>query len=237
MKSSAHFHFKKFRIAHDRSTHKVGTDGVLLGAWVAIENVNRILDIGTGTGVIALMVAQRTPPEVQIDAVEFEKEDAAQATENVLQSPWPGKIKVYHTAIQDFHPDKKYDLMVSNPPYFVNSSLPPEKKRSQARHTRELSFEDLLYSAHRLLAPSGRLAVILPFEEGLTFLELAKGRHLYCQRQCAFRSRSHKPIERWLFEFGDRERAFVNEELVLYDDGEAWSAQYRRITQDFYLNI
>ena len=174
MKSGSHFHFKKFSVAHDKSTHKVGTDGVLLGAWVSLEEVQRILDVGTGTGVISLMLAQRTPETVTIDAVEIEEDDALQAAENVRQSPWPEKIKVYHKTIQAFSPGKKYDLIISNPPFFVESWLPPEKKRSQARHTEQLSFEELLESATRLLSANGRLAVILPFQEGLQFIESAR---------------------------------------------------------------
>jgi tRNA1Val (adenine37-N6)-methyltransferase len=237
MKSSAHFHFKKFSVAHDRSTHKVGTDGVLLGAWVNTENVHCILDIGTGTGIIALMMAQRTPADVEIEAVELEKDDADQALRNIQQSPWPEKIKVYHTAIQDFSSHKKYDLIISNPPYFINSYLPPEKKRSQARHTQELSFEELLYCASRLLAPSGKLAVILPYDEGLRFKELAREHSLLCQRQCAFRSRAHKPVERLLFEFSNQENSMSNEEIILYGEGEHWSSDYRKLTGDFYLKI
>ena len=114
-KSGSHFHFKQFSVRHDRSTMKVGTDGVLLGAWVNVDDSKRILDIGTGSGVIALMLAQRTTSDVLIDAVEVESDDAAQAKENVLQSPWPRRIDVHHTPIQNFHSDECYDLIVSQP--------------------------------------------------------------------------------------------------------------------------
>lgn len=237
MKRSADFHFKQFSISHDRSTHKIGTDGVLLGAWVAVKNVSRILDIGTGTGVIALMLAQRSDPLTKIDAVEIEEADAAQARENVARSPWPEKVNVIHSSIQRFSPGHQYDLITSNPPYFINSWRPPEKRRSQARHTHELSFEELLQSSLRLLKEDGRLAVILPYQEGLHFIDLAKSSQLYPVRQLTFRSRANKPIERLLLEFTKKSGDLLSDELILHDKGNEWSEEYCALTRDFYLNI
>lgn len=237
MKSSADFHFKKFAVAHQNSAHKVGTDGVLLGAWVEIIANGNMLDIGTGTGIIALMLAQRTPDTVAIDAIEIEKQDAEIAMSNILQSPWPQKIRVHHSALQNFSPAKQYDLIVTNPPYFVNSLQPQEKKRSDARHTVMLPFSDLLESSLRLLHPGGRLALILPYQEGLQFTEQAKSLGLFCNRTCTFRSRSHKPIERLLFEFSRKKTNTREESLVLYNDDNVWSDSYRRLTRDFYVGI
>jgi tRNA1Val (adenine37-N6)-methyltransferase len=237
MKGSADFRFKQFTIRQQQSTHKVGTDGVLLGAWADVSHVTRILDIGTGTGLIALMLAQRTPVSVFIDAAEIEKADADQATENVQQSPWPSKIKIHHTSIQDFHPGHHYDLIVSNPPFFINSWLPPEKKRAQARHADQLSFDDLLHAVKRLLNPEGKFAVILPFDEAQRFIERAHFSHLYCLRQLAFRSRSQKPIERLLLEFGRKIQPVFKEELILHAEGDAWSEAYCQLTREFYLKI
>jgi tRNA1Val (adenine37-N6)-methyltransferase len=237
MKGSADFRFKQFTIRQQQSTHKVGTDGVLLGAWADVSHVTRILDIGTGTGLIALMLAQRTPTTVFIDAAEIEKADADQATENVQQSPWPSKIKIHHTSIQDFHPGHHYDLIVSNPPFFINSWLPPEKKRAQARHADQLSFDDLLHAVKRLLNPEGKFAVILPFDEAQRFIERAHFGHLYCIRQLAFRSRSQKPIERLLLEFGGTIQPVLREELILHAEGDAWSEAYCQLTRGFYLKI
>jgi tRNA1Val (adenine37-N6)-methyltransferase len=237
MRNKGFFHFKQFNVAHDRSTHKIGTDGVLLGAWVNVSGAQYILDIGTGTGVIALMMTQRTAGTAVIDAVEIEKEDSEQAMENVQQSPWPGKVKVHHTAIQDFYPSRQYDLVVSNPPYFINSWKPPEKRRSQARHTHGLSFNELLQAASRLLTTNGRLAVILPYQEALHFTELAKQYQLYVIRRMTFRSRAHKPVERLLIEFGGYAVEVKEEELVLHGEGDQWSEAYCRLTREFYLNI
>jgi tRNA1Val (adenine37-N6)-methyltransferase len=235
MKRREDFHFKQFSIAHDRSTHKIGTDGVLLGAWVGLENAMRILDIGTGTGVIALMIAQRTSEDVTIDAIEIDEEDAVQAMQNVKRSPWPEKVKVIHSSVQKFTPPNKYDLIVSNPPYFLNSWLPPDGKRSQARHTHELSFEELLHFASQWLTDDGTLAVILPYQEGLQFMALAQNYNLYPCKQLHFRSRQNKPVERLLTELKKHKQELIMEELVLHGEGEQWSDEYRKLTRDFYL--
>ncbi|MEX1240962.1 MAG: methyltransferase [Cyclobacteriaceae bacterium] len=230
------FQFKKFSIAQDVCTHKVGTDGVLLGAWVNVsETDTAILDIGTGSGLIAIMLAQRTSIRARIDALDIEVQDVQQAKENVQRSPWPKKISVLYTALQQFHPNEQYDLIVTNPPYFVDSLLPPDEKRKRARHAQELSSEDLLKNAVRLLSKRGRLAVILPYAEGLHFVKLALKYHLFPQRQSAFRSRSHKPAERLLIELSAKGKHQEDEEIILYGNGDEWSEQYRRLTCEFYL--
>lgn len=230
------FHFRQFRVDQTGSTHKVGTDGVLLGAWVGIKEADiHILDVGTGSGLIALMLAQRTGPASRIEGVEIEKDDAKQAEENVRQSPWPEKIRIHPVAIQQFFPEKKYDLIISNPPYFVNSLLPPEKKRSQARHTHQLSFEDLLMAASRLLTKQGRLALILPYAEGLKFIDLARSFHLFPVRKTTFRSRVRNPAKRLLLELNHEERPADKSELILYNQGENWSEDYQKLTGEFYL--
>jgi tRNA1Val (adenine37-N6)-methyltransferase len=236
-KSGTHFHFKQFSVRHDRSTMKVGTDGVLLGAWVDIRNCKHILDIGTGSGVIALMLAQRTTSDVTIDAVEVESEDAEQAKENIEHSPWPRRIEVFTSSIQNFVTDQLYDLIVSNPPYFNNSAKPPDEKRIQARHTISLPYDVLVKHVMPLLAPNGRLAVILPFTEGLEFETLASMHNLYCIRKTAFRTRREKPIERWLMEFSQRSQEKNEDEILLYNDGQEWSDDYIRLTRDFYLKV
>lgn len=235
MKTRGDFHFKQFSISHDRSTHKVGTDGVLLGAWVNVDGASTILDIGTGTGVIAIMLAQRTPPNTKIDAVELQEHDAKQAETNVKNSPWPEKVSVVHSAIQDFQSDHGYDLIVSNPPFFVNSWLPPDQSRSTARHSHDLSFPELVENISRLLSPEGRFAVVLPFVEGSQFIRLAEGLGFYVSRRMTFKSRQDKPVERLLVEFSRTVSAVKAEELVLYLRNEEWTNEYRALTRDFYL--
>lgn len=236
MKGSSQFQFKQFSVEQARSTHKVGTDGVLLGAWVRVDPARRILDIGAGTGVVSLMLAQRTAGHVTIDAVEIEKEDVGQATKNVAASPWKDRITVCHGAIQDFQSAAKYDLIVTNPPFFQNSLLPPDSKRSAARHSHQLPHEELLAVSARLLSADGRVALILPYHEGLRFRSLAAAVSLHCVRHCEFRSRRNKAIKRLLMEFSRHESETAMEELVLYSHDDKWSPDYRRLTGEFYLN-
>jgi tRNA1Val (adenine37-N6)-methyltransferase len=237
MKTSSDFHFKQFIIEQDRCTHKVGTDGVLLGAWANINGAKTILDIGTGTGMIALMLAQRTSSDVQIDAIEIEKEDAEQASSNIDRSPWKDRIKVHQLPVQSFLPDKQYDLIVSNPPYFINSQLPPTERRTQARHTLSLSYHELLYGVKKLMQAHGTFAVILPFIEGSQFIDLAKDFKLNCIRKMSFKTREQKPIERLLLEFSYRVTPCENSEMLLYQNGLQWSEDYQNLTRSFYLKL
>jgi len=232
------FRFKQFTVHHDRCTMKVGTDAVLLGAWASIGQQTSILDIGTGTGVIAIMLAQRTVATARIDAVEVEGEDAAQARENVSQSPWPDKVEVFQVPIQQFLPGKLYNVIVSNPPYFVNSQPPPDQRRVHARHTVLLDFDTLIDSVVRLLSPSGIFSTILPYTEGLDFIRRAAGR-LHCTRRCSFRSRAEKPVERLLLEFSRQPNPTEESELILYSDSnkQEWSDAYKALTQAFYLRL
>lgn len=216
----------------------MGTDGVLLGAWVNVTSTDKqILDIGTGSALIALMLAQRSAAGTRIDAVDISAVDIQQARENVSRSPWPEKVAVHNTAIQDFFPQTRYDLIVTNPPFFERSLTPPDKLRTLARHTRTLSFHELLSNASRLLGHRGRLAVIMPHAEGSKFVDLAQAAQLHVLRRTHFRSRAEKPVERLLVEFS-RERQLPDEsELILYTDGNTWSEDYQKLTRDFYLNI
>ncbi len=216
---------------------KVGTDAVLLGAWVNVQGVNNILEVGAGSGVISLMLAQRTSANTKIEAIEIEKEDAQQAKENVIRSPWPEKIKIYPQSFQSFQSDTKFDLVVSNPPFFINSQLPPSDKRSQARHTDSLSYRELITKAMTLLSPSGRLAVVLPFEEGKLFQSLVHKNNLHLTRQLSFYSRQGKPQERWLFEFAFEPTAITTQNLILHAKGEDWSDDYKMLLKDFYLKL
>lgn len=239
MKRKTHFQFKQFEVQHDRSTMKVGTDAVLLGAWAHVANASRILDIGTGSGIIALMAAQRTPPLTQIDAVELEGQDAAQAADNFSASPWGERLHIHVTPIQEFTPPPPslYDVILSNPPYFINSQEPPNKRRHEARHTVTLDHAALLAAVDRLLTREGTFNVVLPYTEGLQFIALAQQRGFFCTRQYIFRTREGKPIERWLLEFSRNERATETGEILLYKEKLEWSDSYVELTRDFYLKL
>ena len=173
------FQFKQFTIHQDRTAMKVGTDGVLLGAWAPIlSSTQRLLDIGTGTGLIALMLAQRMLKEnnnstFKIDAIDIDQSSIEQATENISNSPFSQFITTHFTSLQDYSPSEKYDAIVCNPPYFVASLKSPDANRTQARHTDSLSFNDLLQHSARLLNSEGTLSVILPVNEGNQLIQLA----------------------------------------------------------------
>lgn len=214
---------------------KVGTDAVLLGAWAPVDSAKTILDIGTGSGVIALMLAQRSPADVRIDAVELQELDARQAIANVSISPWPGKIEVYHSRIQDFSPGRKYDLIVCNPPFFANSLLPPSEERSKARHHQTLSSEDLIRAAIHLLSAEGKLCVIMPLSEGQQFIQGAETRRLCLHHITRFYTRAGKPQERSLMQFGWGSLLPKDDSLILYTSESQWTPEYRHLTQNFYL--
>jgi tRNA1Val (adenine37-N6)-methyltransferase len=237
MKRTQDFHFKQFSIQHDKAAHKVGTDAVLLGAWVDVSMAKRILDVGTGSGVIALMIAQRTGSSVFIDGVEIQETDAIQALQNVARSPWATRVKIRHTSIEDFNESNSYDLIVSNPPFFVNSSMPPVRERGIARHTNELTFESLLIATKRLLNSNGTLVVILPPEESKIFSSMAESDGYFLNRTLHVKSRPDKAVERVLMEFSRVEKPLQSKSLTIHDAGNEWSSDYRELTKDFYLKF
>lgn len=216
---------------------KVGTDAVLLGAWVDVGGAKKILDVGTGSGVIALMMAQRSEFVARVDAVEPDSGSALEARGNVEGSPWPDKIKIHNTPVQEFHSEDKYDLIVSNPPFFTGSLLPPKEGRKIARHRETLTFDELLTAVKRLLDERGTFAVVLPVAEGNLFREQAGRYGLVCHRSMAFYSRKGKSPERWLMEFSfeGRRKKTEPEMLVLYEKDEQWSDPYIALTKEFYV--
>lgn len=216
---------------------KVGTDGVLLGAWVNVQGKSNLLDIGTGCGVIALMLAQRTERNARIDAIDISEKDFHQAQKNFLSSPWKDRLTAYHSALQNFNPSKRYDCIVSNPPFFSNSLEPTDERRKKVRHTTTLTFEELILSSIRLMKPDGSLNLILPVKEGNRFIEIAVAQGLYCNRTTYFRTRRGKPVERILMELSFIKTIINSSEMLLYEEGKTPSAEYRSLTGDFYLNF
>jgi tRNA1Val (adenine37-N6)-methyltransferase len=237
------FRFKQFVVHQDRCAMKIGTDGILLGAWAQVEQPRRILDIGTGTGLIALMLAQRFPNAV-IDAVEIEPNAAEQAARNFSASPWPELLNLHHQSIQCFAasglPDKAYSLIVSNPPWFVDSLKSNESSRNLARHTDSLSHDELLNSVKKLLHCSGRFALVLPFSDSASFIHSAQEVSLFCRRQCLVRSKPGLSPHRVLLEFetAPAESPVIPQELIIENEQHHdYTETFRELTRDFYLRF
>ena len=198
---------------------KVGTDGVLLGAWVDEFSVHRILDIGTGTGLIALMLAQRFSG--LIDAVEIDEEACLQARENFTASPWAGRLQVIQTSLQDYIKEERqlYDLIVSNPPFYAGAFTTSSEARNIARHSNiRLSFTDLINGVHRLLKQDGRFCLILPAPEAKGFIRLAAAASLFPQRITRIKTKKAAPDKRFLIQFRRVQATVSDDELVIRND-------------------
>ena len=167
-----YFQFKQFTVRHDKCAMKVGTDGVLLGAWAPVQDVKRILDVGAGSGLISLQLAQRNP-EAVITSVEIDPAAAAQAQENIQSSPWSNRMEVVCCDFRKYHPEDKFDLIVSNPPYFVDALRCPDNQRCMARHTSELNYELLFGHSAHLLSEQGVISIIIPAEVERTVIDTA----------------------------------------------------------------
>lgn len=216
---------------------KVGTDGVLLGAWVNACNKARILDIGTGTGLIALMLAQRT--SAQIYAVEIENDAYFQAKKNFELSKWKDRIYASNITVQEYaglH-NSGFDLIVCNPPFFSNSLKTPQMARNLARHNDRLLPNDLLTSANLLLTDSGRFAVIMPYVDAALFIVDAVLNNLFCTRKTLVRSSINKKPHRILMEFNRLRIKPVETELVIYNEDGSYTDEYKILTSDFYLAV
>lgn len=216
---------------------KVGADGVTLGAWCNVDGTKNMLDVGTGTGLIALMLAQRS--DAEITAIDIENDCVTQAKENVENSPWKDRIKVVDNSIQDFiqKSEEKFDLIVCNPPFFINSLKSPSDARTIARHNDSLPFEDLVQSAQKLLTENGRLCVILPIVEGNQFVDLSEKNNLYCSKKTAVFPNHEKSAKRLLLEF-KREKCDLEEsELTIEDERHVYTSQYSELVKDFYLKL
>ena len=215
---------------------KVGTDGVLLGAWANINQAERILDVGTGTGLIAIMMAQRSA--AKIHAIEPEKKAYLQASENINNCPWSKRIQIQHTTFQEYilHTNCIFDLIISNPPYFADSLPPSEKARNQARHNKTLSHYDLIQGSLKILKPEGRLSVILPYREAHSFINLAEDNQLFCIRKTYVKTKPEKQPKRILLEFSYHSQKPTEDHLIIEKGGRHYfTKEYRALTSDFYL--
>ena len=217
---------------------KVGTDAVLLGAWTSISDSKNILDIGTGTGIIALMLAQKS--SVLLHAIDVDEAACSQAKENIAASPWCDRINIYHQSLQHFSKANttSYDLIVSNPPYFVGSSKPPEGTRTLARHAEMLPYEELLNGVLKLLSPSGRFCVIFPLKEGELFRAMAQEKKLYLTKLTRVHTRTDKFEKRLLMQYELNPKTFSENHLNIEKDMEHnYTEEYKELTKDYYLNF
>jgi tRNA1Val (adenine37-N6)-methyltransferase len=233
-----YFRFKHFTIWQDRTAMKVGTDGVLLGAWADPVGAKTILDVGTGTGLLALMMAQRS--QGIITALELEKGAFLQAKENIQRSPWQERIVVLHLAFQDYYkkPLERHDMIITNPPYFKNSLESPTQERTLARHNQQLTHGEILEGSLRLLKPQGKLNLILPYEAAERFTGMAAQKGLYCTRRTSVYPRAHKKPARALMEFGFTKETTREGTLVIEkEQRHQFTDAYQGLTRNFYLNF
>lgn len=235
------FHFKQFDIQQDKCLMKVCTDGVLLGSWVNMDKVHSAIDIGTGSGVITLMLAQRSEQVQPILGVEIDEGSYNQACINVAQSEWSNRIEMIHSPIQDYMyaSSDTYDLIVSNPPFFTGGTLSESQPKNEVRHTVKLPHSDLLRSVKKLMSREGRFGVILPVMEGYRFVELAEQYRLYLSRKTQVFTRLGKPMERFLMEFSHKDEEVLEEkDLYIHNgEGDEFSSDYMNLTRHFYLKF
>ncbi len=234
------FQFKQFSVEQDRTAMKTGTDGVLLGAWTPIENNPfSILDIGTGTGIIALMLAQRSAAE-QIDALEIDEEAYEQATNNFENSLWSDRLFCFHAGLDEFieEPENEYELIVSNSPFYSEDYKSSNDQRDLARFQDAMPFEDLIVAATLLLSENGIFSVIIPFKEEEKFLALAKEYELFPLKITRVKGTPTTEIKRSLLAFSRNSISnFPIDELVIETARHIYTAEYISLTKDFYLKM
>ena len=231
-----YFRFKQFTIHQDRCAFKVGTDGVILGSYADVAGTKSILDIGTGSGVIALMLAQRST--ASITAIEPDGDSFEQAVENVKKSKWSKRIDVKNTGLQDFNPGMKFDMIVTNPPYFTDSLKNPDERKASARHNVNLTSAEILAGVSGLLADDGRFHLIMPYVEGNIFIAEAVEYGLYCESILKIRPLPSSGIRRLVLCFS-RKRIAVTEKFLTIEKGKRheFTEDYINLTKEFYLKF
>ena len=233
------FRFKKFTITQDRCAMKVGTDGVILGAWCPIDNNPfSILDIGAGTGILSLILAQRSNA-FQIDAIEIDEDAYEQCVENFESSPWGDKLFCFHAGLDEFveEPEDEYDLIISNPPFYTEDYKTENEQRDLARFSDALPFEDLVKAANLLLTENGIFAVIIPFKEEEKFITLAKDFELYPFKITRVKGTPTTEIKRSLLAFSKTQKQTLVDELIIETARHQYTEDYIALTNDFYLKM
>ena len=243
------FQFKKFTINQDRCAMKVGTDGVLLGAWCPIDNNPfSILDIGAGTGILSLILAQRSNAEhpslqgelaQQIDAIEIDENAYEQCVENFESSPWGDRLFCFHAGLDEFmeEPEDQYDIIISNPPFYSEDFKTENTARDLARFQDAMPFEDLVEAAHLLLSENGIFAVIIPFKEEEKFIALAKDFQLHPFKITRVKGTPTTEIKRSLLAFSKTQKQTLVDELIIEMARHQYTEEYIDLTKDFYLKM
>ncbi|MBI5539893.1 MAG: methyltransferase [Bacteroidia bacterium] len=231
------FQFKQFKVEQDQCAMKIGTDSILLGAWANCLESRFALDIGTGTGILALMIAQKSIAE--IIAIDIDEKTIIQAQENITNSSWNNRIKLLNTSLQEFKsPIEKYDFIISNPPFFQNSLKAPDESRTIARHSDKLSHEDIIGFCIKHLSDVGILAIIFPVEQGKYFLKLAIENQLFCKRLCEVKPNTSKQAHRLLMEFSLNKQSTEYSEIIIETGTRHhYTEEYKELTKDFYLHF
>ncbi len=233
------FVLKKFSVNQDKCAMKIGTDGVLLGAWASTEKKPlSILDIGAGTGILSLMLAQRCDAEL-IDAVEIDDNTYEQCVDNFEQSPWGGRLFCYHASLKEFveEIEDEYDLIISNPPFYSENFKTENTQRDLARFNDAMPFEHLLESVSKLLSKNGIFSVIIPFKEETSFIKIASKYQLFANKKLHVKGHVNSEIKRSLLEFSFRESDIITNELVIEKERHQYTEDYINLTKDFYLKM
>ncbi|WP_299521026.1 methyltransferase [Winogradskyella sp.] len=233
------FHFKQFTVNQDRCAMKIGTDGVLLGAWTSIENNPfSILDIGAGTGILSLMLAQRSNAQ-QIEAIEIDEEAYEQCIDNFENSPWNDRLFCYHASLLEFveEVDDTFNLIICNPPFYSENYKTDNSSRDLARFNDAMPFEHLIYAATHLLSENGLFSVVIPKKEEKKFIDLALKTGLFPNRILHVKGQPHSKIKRSLIEFSFRKTEITTNELIIETKRHHYTTDYINLTKDFYLKM
>ncbi len=233
------FKFKQFSVQQDRSAMKIGTDGVLLGAWTSIATKpNSILDIGAGTGILSLMLAQRSIAD-SIEALEIDEEAYEECVENFESSPWADRLFCYHAGLDEFieEIEEPYDLIISNPPFYSENVSSGDEARDKARQNQSLPFDELLDGISKLLAPDGVFSTIIPYKEENNFVGLAQSLGLYLNRVLRIRGNANSELKRSLLEFSFNQATLFEDELTIELERHQYTTEYQELTKAFYLKM
>lgn len=236
------FQFKEFTVHQDKTAMKIGTDGVLLGAWCTLDNFpDTILDIGSGTGVIGLMLAQRSDA-MTIDAVEVDENAYEQTVSNFEESDWGDRLYCYNSTFQNFadeiaEEEETYDLIVTNPPFYTDEFETESDARNKARFTSSLSFLELITGVVKILSSDGKFAIVIPYKEEENFINLAKEQHLFINRICRVQGNETSEVKRVLMEFSFHPTEINSEHLIIEKERHQYTEAYINLTKDFYLKM